>query len=502
MWFLIGLVLAGAATPAYAAVPGAGALAGLVDTVYLRAGHTLAVYGLAGHVRPAGETGAMFASALARAPVEQEDNGCSWRYRLDGLPAGAVTLVLVREAQARRPSTILRYAQLRLAPKAAARHDFGPRRILRVGPGRPFAAPAEAAKAAKDGDVVEFDAGVYAGGVAVWRQNHIVLRGAGGMAHMQAAGRHVQGKGIWVIKGNGVRVEHVEFSGARVADRNGAGIRQEGKDLSVCNGYFHDNENGLLGGGGEVLIEYSEFARNGAGDGLSHNIYIVDTERFTLRHSYSHHARIGHNVKSRARENFILYNRIMDEDTGTASYGIDLPEGGLAFIIGNLVQQGRRAENRAIISYGAEKRPRPTDALYLVNNTIVNDLGEGAFVAIHGEAMAELWNNLFVGRGVVSGGIRRMHRNRFSSSAGLRDRAGYDYRLKADSPARDAGTKPGTARGYDLSPLFQYVHKARRERRPAAGPMDIGAYEYAGQAPLRPAPRPAAGGPGSPGDWP
>jgi hypothetical protein len=56
--------------------------------------------------------------------------------------------------------------------------------------------------------------------------------------------------------------------------------------------------------------------------------------------------------------------------------------------------------------------------------------------------------------------------------------AGFDYHLISTSPARDAGTAPGSARGEDLNPVFQYVHKAQREARPVAGQIDIGAYEF------------------------
>ena len=40
--------------------------------------------------------------------------------------------------------------------------------------------------------------------------------------------------------------DHFEFSGAKVADKNGAGIRYEADNLTVTNSYFHDNEDGLL----------------------------------------------------------------------------------------------------------------------------------------------------------------------------------------------------------------------------------------------------------------
>ena len=43
------------------------------------------------------------------------------------------------------------------------------------------------------------------------------------------------------------------------------------------NCYFHDNQDGILANavvGSSILIEYSEFYKNGAGDGQSHNMYI------------------------------------------------------------------------------------------------------------------------------------------------------------------------------------------------------------------------------------
>ena len=43
-------------------------------------------------------------------------------------------------------------------------------------------------------------------------------------------------------------VERIEFSGAKVGGRNGAGIRLEGADLTIRDSYFHHNQMGLLTG--------------------------------------------------------------------------------------------------------------------------------------------------------------------------------------------------------------------------------------------------------------
>src|SRR5262245_42128571 len=193
-------------------------------------------------------------------------------------------------------------------------------RVLRVGPAQELKTPSAAAKVARNGDVVEIEAGIYAGDAAVWRAHRLTIRGVGGRAHLRADGAEAEGKGTWVIKGNDTTVESVEFSGAKVSDRNGAGIRLEGAGLTVRDCFFHHNENGILTGANpasDVVIENSEFAHNGCGNGYSHNLYIGVVRSFTLRFSYVHHARIGHNVKTRALRNEILYNRIADENDGT-----------------------------------------------------------------------------------------------------------------------------------------------------------------------------------------
>jgi hypothetical protein len=56
--------------------------------------------------------------------------------------------------------------------------------------------------------------------------------------------------------------------------------------------------------------------------------------------------------------------------------------------------------------------------------------------------------------------------------------SGYDYRLTSGSAARDKGIAPGTGAGYNLTPVYQYLHPANRQTRTASGALDAGAYEY------------------------
>jgi hypothetical protein len=344
-----------------------------------------------------------------------------------------------------------------------------------------------AALAAKDGDTVEIRAGTYERDTAIWTQNGLTLKGVGGRAHLKADGANAEGKAIWVIKGNDTVVENIEFTGARVNDENGAGIRQEGAGLTIRNCYFHHNQNGILTSANpasDILIESSEFAENGNEDGYTHNIYIGGGRSFTMRYSYSHHARVGHNIKSRALTNYILYNRIMDETTGTASYQIDLPNGGRNFIIGNLIHKGQFAENSATVSYAAEGMTHPINQLFIVNNTFVNDRPQGGqFVNLKAQPdHLKIINNIFAGRGsVLQGGAGELSHNLVSEHPALRDPKNFDYRLSSGSPAIDAGSNPGTGDGVNLRPTEQYVHKTGKRSRPMVGAIDIGAYEYEGK---------------------
>jgi hypothetical protein len=360
-----------------------------------------------------------------------------------------------------------------------------PPMVLRVGAKREIERPSAAAQVAHDGDVIEIDAGSYPGDAAIWRANRLTIRGVGGRVHLRADGARAENKGIWVIKGNDTTIESIEFSGAKVPGQNGAGIRQEGAGLTVRDCYFHDNENGILTGANatsDIVIENSEFARNGFGDGYSHNIYIGGVRSFTLRFSYVHHAIVGHNVKSRALRNYVIYNRIMDEADGRSSYALEFPNGGLAFVVGNVIQKGPAAENPAVVSYGAEGLTRPPNELYFVNNTVVNDLPAGGiFLYIKtGTGPARVINNVFSGEGEVLSGSGELRSNVIAAKTDFADPAHFDYSLKPGAAAIGRGVEPGTARGYALRPVAEYVHKAQARIRRNSGRFDAGALEYRG----------------------
>ena len=373
-------------------------------------------------------------------------------------------------------------------------------RTWQVGSSRADTVPSQVAGRVGNGDTVLIDPGTYAD-VCCWRANDLVLEGNGGMARLDATGMELaEDKAIWVIKGRNATVSGIEFLNASCPDQNGAGIRQEGTNLTIRYCLFHDNEDGILAGAdslSDILIEFSEFRHNGFGDGYSHNMYIGNIRTFTLRYCWSHLARVGHQVKSRARNNNILYNRIMDEDTGYASREIDLPNAGRSVIVSNLIQKGTQAENSNMIGFGLEGIAAGHDTqLFCVNNTMVNSRQPtGPFVALQPGTRALLVNNTCFGAGEIvrnghhagtnnwlptnHSGADSLQHSILGADPGLVNRALYDYHLSGVSPCIDSGVLPDS----ELTPVCQYVHPCDRELRPEQGMMDIGAYEY-GSTPI------------------
>lgn len=358
-------------------------------------------------------------------------------------------------------------------------------RTLQVGPGKEFLFPSVAAKFAEDGDLIEIDAaGLYQNDHAVWKQNNITIRGVNGRPHLISFGLIANQKGVWVIQGNGVTVSNVEISGAKVKDGNGAAIRLEGQNFHLSDCFIHNNQNGILAGmhqpESEVLIEECEFSLNGAGDGYTHNIYIGAVGKFTLRNSYSHNAIVGQNVKSRARENYILYNRLFE---GTTSYAIDISNGGYALVMGNVLYQGNDTENWTVVTFGPEGFKHPNNMLEVVYNTFLSERSSGGvFVKAGDKAEVKIINNLFSGNAeLFQGGKSKAQIENNVREKGLyADFSPKDIKVKDSMMPKvvDAAIPVANMRGEPLVPVKQSVAGAVHERKPLGKGFDIGAIEY------------------------
>ncbi len=95
-----------------------------------------------------------------------------------------------------------------------------------------------------------------------------------------------------------------------------------------------------------------------------------------------------------------MFNRIDDGETGDSSYLVDFPQGGRAFLVGNVLHQGPNARNNGMVSFGAEKNPHADSVLFVVNNTFVTDRANTVFLKIrHSPSSVSVVNNIFAGGG-------------------------------------------------------------------------------------------------------
>jgi hypothetical protein len=365
---------------------------------------------------------------------------------------------------------------------------------LQVGVNKPYTTIGAAVAAAVDGNTIQIDAGTYPETVTI-TQNNLTLVGVGGLAHMVwGTGNYLTNgtnyipndKGLLIISGNGDTVQNMEFSGAIVADQNGAGIRYQGGDLTIRGSYFHDNEDGILGQGGlsnTLLIEHSTFERNGyCPSACDHNLYIGNMGHFIFRYNRSVNSNEGHTLKSRAQVNEIIANYLSTVNS-TGSYEADFPNGGTVYFIGNVVEQGANSDNSTLLIYGEEGATNPNLALYAVNNTFYNWRTNGAtFIQVLGSPTLSIINNIFAGGGTnLVGGSTDLSSNlSFGDSSSFVNAVAGNYNLVAASPAINAGVAPGTAPGgYNLTPQWQYVDPANAVARVTVGSaIDAGAYEF------------------------
>lgn len=345
----------------------------------------------------------------------------------------------------------------------------------------------EAAMRARDGEVIEIRPGDYHGQPALWTQDNLVIRGSGARPVMVADGKSAEGKAIWVIRGGNVRVENIEFRGARVPSGNGAGIRFERGNLVVHRCAFIDNEMGILTANFPEMtlaVSDSEFAAAPRYQGVLHHLlYVGQIGRFTLSGSRFEQGYLGHLVKSRAHQNDVRYNLLVDGAGGRSSYELEFPNGGIAYVVGNVIGQSATTDNPVLVAYGAEGPHWPDNGLFLAHNTLLNDFHGGSFLKVWSEKFpggVDTWviNNLTVGYGDLFAPAQgRFEGNRSALRRDLLDYGGLPLRLNGSSALRGAVRIPGQARGVDLLPAAEFSFPVGRRPVQPGNSLAPGAFQ-------------------------
>jgi hypothetical protein len=284
--------------------------------------------------------------------------------------------------------------------------------ILTVGAGEEYATLSAAIAASHDGDIIKVDAGTYTNDTATVNTK-ITIEGVGGMVNLVETADLANQKGILIVN-NDVTIANISFSGAQVTESqgaNGAGVRYQGGNLTLINDVFTNNQDGLAAWPVDglpvnaVTIDHCTFSGNGVGDpsspgyGYTHNAYIGAVDKLTVTNSvFENVSGTGHELKSRAYVNDIEDNVISD-GTSTASYSIDLPNGGVDTVAANYIEQGPNSPNGAIIHFGGEGFPYANSSLTVDGNTIINDDKSSNAVGVLNQTIiaATVAHNTFTG---------------------------------------------------------------------------------------------------------
>ncbi len=276
-----------------------------------------------------------------------------------------------------------------------------------------FGRVAAAVAAARDGSTVVIREGRWGGG-AVLHADGVTIRGEPNAAIHTLAAR---GQAAIVVLGSDATIEDLECYGITVADGNGACVKMHGRNLTLRRVHFRDSEQGLLGGGGRVVIEDSRFERLGH-RGFAHAIYVTRGDELVLRRSTILAAQDGaHEVKSRTARSIIEDNVIASLD-GRDSRLIDLPNGGEILIRNNVLGEGPFSQNADVIAIGMERGRRgekdhAMNSAVIEGNTVVIDrIGGARFLRTRDVPEPLVRANTFVGGAPVAKDANRWFSDR------------------------------------------------------------------------------------------
>lgn len=223
-----------------------------------------------------------------------------------------------------------------------------------------------------------------------------------------------EGKGTLVLRGRSARVEGLVFSGIKVADYNGAGVRLEHGDLAVSQSWFRDSQQGILAGedtSASISIDKTTFTRLGTCEGpggCAHSIYIGNYGALNVTRSRFEAGRGGHYLKCRAGRIGVINNSFDDTAGRQTNYMIDLPGGASGQIAANWFVQGASKENySAFIAVAAEGAQHSSEELVVKDNDARFAPGvsrESTFVAVWGGDTVQ------IGANRLAAGLKRTDR--------------------------------------------------------------------------------------------
>ncbi|HYE05164.1 MAG TPA: PA14 domain-containing protein, partial [Planctomycetota bacterium] len=397
-----------------------------------------------------------------------------------------------------------------------------PAAVYEVGSGKPHPTLASL-PALAPGDEVRVHPGTYRE-TKRWMQSGsaaapIVVRGVGeprpviDVAGLNVTGAMPNPRGAFQVEASNIVIERFALRNARNGSRNGAGIRVTGaiSNITLRDCVISDCDNGMMSNGCDrVLVEGCDIARNGANDGLSHNVYFSGGS-FTVRGNWIHHAVGGQNFKTRAHYTELLYNRIEASEQGEIGFVDETAYTGTAnsnaVMIGNTVISVVRPSTSNAVKYivfGQDVGGAHNGTLYAFNNTFIagtdrirflEGTSAGASLVASGNIFVGSDNIVMGGWASVSGGGNWLPNTAaipggFSATVRGGDprfvnRAGGDLHLLSDSGCRDLTPggltyRDGAGSSRDGVARSEYNGVGKVGARAVNGVLDAGAYEHGG----------------------
>ena len=283
-------------------------------------------------------------------------------------------------------------------------------RTLYMGPGETYQSMEQVQDVIQEGDIVEIVPGTYRDCASLGVDN-ITIRPKGWPNHkgkVRFQDVTCEAKGIFVITGDNVRIDSLEFINAKVPDLNGSGIRFNGKRLFVYDSYFYNNEVGIMTGDhpeADIVVSTSVFEYNGkAPPRWGHGLYVNGAKRLKVTDSLFIKQKTGHHIKSRALYTEVIGNEIADGMDGNASYSIDIANGGSVLIENNIIQKGPLSDNTTTaICIACEGGTNPGETIVVRNNKFTNDTASDKVVFVRNltSTKEQVEDNTFKGNDVV-----------------------------------------------------------------------------------------------------
>ncbi len=200
-------------------------------------------------------------------------------------------------------------------------------------------------------------------------------------------------KGI-ILASASLTVDGLTLENANIANSlggNGAGIRDEDTRpddiLVVRNSIFINNQMGILTDANiplNTILINNLFMNNGNTNPShwGHSIYLgSNNSALVAIGNEICGTNIGHDIKSRAAINLIENNTLYDGaadanqrscKVGSASFAVDLPNGGVAVAVANTIIRGTASQTPIMFAYGEEGLVYSTNSISFIDNAMDN----------------------------------------------------------------------------------------------------------------------------------